>query len=502
MDATRKSFWSTVRRVQGLEILFAILALLVVFDSTPALSEDFPRGSVIERVICKDKAEQSYALYLPSNYSPDRSWPLIAAFDPGARGKMPVERFRQAAEQYGYIVCGSNNSRNGPWAPTAEAAQAMLRDVSQRFAVDDKRLYLTGFSGGARVATRIALSLRDNVAGVIGCGAGLSTGLQPSALAPFAYYGTVGTEDFNYPEMKQLERSFESTTVAHHLEVFEGGHDWAPADSCVRAIEWMIIQGMKSGKLAVDRVVAERLLKNAVERARAQESAGRGYDAYTAFSAIASDFKGLLDTAEYEARAAALRDSAAVKDAIKQERDDETEQRRRATELFRLRAALRTSPAEHTTDESPVFPPDTQESPGADRQLALSDLKKRLADLKRKSDLPTATRERALAGRVLNQFLIAEFESASGLIQSNKYDPAIAILSIDTELMPDNWRFFYNLACVYSLKGDRKRALSALDKAVEKGFTNAAELETNKQLIGIRDESEFKALVNRLKQPR
>src|SRR5262245_57020288 len=94
-----------------------------------AFASDEPQPGIISnKVVCKNNPEQSYALYLPSTYSTSRKWPLIAAFDPGARGNVPVEQFKDASERYGYIVCGSNNSRNGPLQPSSEAAKAMLED--------------------------------------------------------------------------------------------------------------------------------------------------------------------------------------------------------------------------------------------------------------------------------------------------------------------------------------------------------------------------------------
>ena len=52
---------------------------------------------------------------------------------------------------YGYVVAGSNNSRNDAYPRSIEAADAMMRDASRRFSLDLRRLYVTGFSGGARV---------------------------------------------------------------------------------------------------------------------------------------------------------------------------------------------------------------------------------------------------------------------------------------------------------------------------------------------------------------
>jgi hypothetical protein len=48
---------------------------------------------------------QSYALYLPSNYSPRWSWPVIFAFSPIARGRVPLERLQEAAESEGVGAC-------------------------------------------------------------------------------------------------------------------------------------------------------------------------------------------------------------------------------------------------------------------------------------------------------------------------------------------------------------------------------------------------------------
>src|ERR1041384_4956379 len=74
---------------------------------------EIPKGRIVEGVSCIEDASQTYALYLPSNYSPDRKWPVLYALDPGARGKAPLEHYKDAAEKWGWILIGSNNSRNG-----------------------------------------------------------------------------------------------------------------------------------------------------------------------------------------------------------------------------------------------------------------------------------------------------------------------------------------------------------------------------------------------------
>lgn len=450
-------------------------------------AEDLPTGKIIEKIGCRADPSLSYALYVPTSYVPKRKSPVLFAFDPGARGLTPVEHFKDGAEKYGYIVAGSNSSRNGPWAPSARAIQAMWNDVVERFAIDERRVYVTGFSGGARVACRLGYGLKGQIAGVIACGAGFPPEMSPSKDMPFVFFGTAGVEDFNYAEMKQLDRTLDGLGVAHRVEAFEGGHAWAPAELCTRAIEWLELQAMKSAIRDRSEPLIDALFKREIERVRARESDGSIYQAYGGYLGIAEWFKGLRDVAEFERKVSALKDAKEVRQSLKLEKDQETEQRTRSAELFRLRMRL----------GSPGTPGESE-----DRTLALGDLKRAVADLKKRSEAKEGTPDRALARRVLNEFMVYSFESSMALLDAKDYVRAASSLAVDAEIMPDNSRVLYRLACAYALTGDKKKAIDALKKSVEKGFSNTAELESNGSLDAIREEAAYKKIVEDLKAKR
>ena len=103
-----------------------------LLQGSAVLAQDLPRGRVVDEVKCAGDPTQSYSLYLPSNYSRDRTWSLLLALHPAARGRAMVDAYRAAAEKYGYIVAGSNNSRNGPWQVSIASIQAMSADLEQR----------------------------------------------------------------------------------------------------------------------------------------------------------------------------------------------------------------------------------------------------------------------------------------------------------------------------------------------------------------------------------
>ena len=228
-----------------------------------------PQGEIIEKVTCIANPEQSYALFLPPGYTPEKKWPILYAFDPLARGAVPVKLFQDAAKEFGFILVGSNNSRNG--IDLNAIVEALWSDTHQRFAIDERRVYTTGFSGGARVASAIALSYRGAVAGVIAASGGPRPNFNPLPTKQFAFFGTAGTEDFNFPEMQQLKRRMDEVGVTNRLVVFEGGHEWPPAEICGEAISWMEVQAMKSGTRAKDNELIDRLLAAKSRTARLRD---------------------------------------------------------------------------------------------------------------------------------------------------------------------------------------------------------------------------------------
>src|SRR5499426_3128176 len=364
------------------------LAMAVIpslaFFSLRVQAQDLPAGKIIERVVCLKDSAQSYALYLPPNYTTDRRWPVIYAFDPAARGLRPVERFKDAAEKYGYIIVGSNNSRNFPDRPLAEIITAMFDDTQTRFSIDQNRVYTAGMSGGARVAGMVAQSLAQSpggrAAGVILCGAGFSEAKSPEKPLPFPVFGIAGAEDFNWIELRQLHKALDSIGSANRFVTFDGDHTWAPPDFCLTAVEWMEIQAMKSGRRGRDEKLIAELFDKMAGQSRAEESAKRVYEAFLKYEAIVKDFNGLREAPEFAKRADELRSSREVKDRLKQEKTAEQAQRQRSQEFFAAREQLKTA-------ENPA--------------VAMSELKSLISDLRKKAASRDESVERLVARRAL-----------------------------------------------------------------------------------------------------
>ena len=347
-----------------------MLALLWLASSAALAAADLPAGQVIDRVACAEDASQSYALYLPSSYISSRAWPVIFAFDPAARGRIPVERYQVAAERYGFIVVGSNNARNGSMEFPRTLA-ALTGDVSARFMIDPNRVYLAGMSGGARTALGVALGSKG-IAGVIASSAGYPDNVQRTAL-PFPLFTTAGTEDFNHLEMRRLDREL---TTPHHLAIFNGGHVWLSSELAIEAVEWMEVQAMKAGLKPRDKSEIDRLF---TARKAAVGAGTPDKTTFLAFQAIVNDFQGLTDVSDLAKQVEELGRNKSIRAAIKKDLDED----RREETILRDIAAL---VARLSSD---------------DRQRALVELRQRWNDLSTQGRNSVDSLERQLARRVL-----------------------------------------------------------------------------------------------------
>jgi predicted esterase len=220
-------------------------------------------------------------------------WPIIYCLDPGARGRVPVERFAAAAEKAGFLIAGSNNSRNGAIAPSREAIGLMVADTSERFAIDPARIYAAGLSGGARLALSWALGQNGRIAGVIACSAGF--GNEAPKQLPFKLFATTGYDDFNHDELYRNSRDLARHNVPHRFVEFEGGHEWMPASLAADAFAFF------AGELPAEAAVASKDAERQsaqYERLMAQIDGGGDGERRGAIRQVQKDAAGETDSPE------------------------------------------------------------------------------------------------------------------------------------------------------------------------------------------------------------
>lgn len=441
----------------GLLISWVTVGVLRGGPSADSFAPLKARGQVIPRLACLEDPSQSYALYLPSNYSPGQGWPILYVFDPSARGALPVELYATVAERYGTILVGSNNSQNGPREPAMAAARAVWSDSHRRLSIDKKRVYTMGLSGGARFATTFALGcVACDVAGVVAQGAGFPAGTDQDANPAFLYFATVGNADFNLPEILELRRTLDKQGASFKVEVYNGRHEWAPPEVFEDAVEWMELKAMQAGTRASDAGLIRRLFEQTKAQASAAERKGAALDQYYALRSLEADFKGIegIDTSDLGARVAALKGSAALQEARKEEQQEMDRQRfltqTAGRDLVRLGIA------------------------GPDERIRLGhQIAPVLLRLYRKSASPGS--DQALYSRAFNQLWVLGLEQGEEAMREKRLPQAAAYFELMARSAPDRPWPLLLLAKVRARSGDKKGAIQALEEAVRHGLKDFSE---------------------------
>ncbi len=194
---------------------------------TPPGSRDWPSDGLFH-----------YRLYLPGDYDAHgkQTYPLMFIASPSGNARMGDMAARLKRDRWIVAMLIESRNRSILWLPNFAAA---YNDIIQRVRVQKSMLFCTGFSGGARVCSAYP-SFVPGFQGLILQAAGFQR--RPvyltGANAHIAVYGAFGNQDRNRREARRIRAGVPPPTRTL-IELWNGGHSWAPASVFNRALDWL-----------------------------------------------------------------------------------------------------------------------------------------------------------------------------------------------------------------------------------------------------------------------
>ncbi len=452
-----------------------LLLLFLAVIPAALRADQLPAAGQIGTVTCFSDTTETYALYLPSTYSATKKWPIIYLFDPSGNGRHPTELYKDLAEKYGFILAGSNTSHNFA-NDQARHLKAIWDDTHARLALDQRRTYTSGFSGGARVAGVMATSCPScEVQGVIAHGAGYGGG-KPPANSKLLYFLAVGNQDFNWPEVMGIRREREDQGLPYRVRVFDGPHQWAPPEIMEDAISWLMLKSMQVGDMPLDNTLIDRWFNQRRVEATQSEKVNDALGQLAAYRSLTSDFAGLRDVSEFPNKLSALKQSDAFKSAMKNEREQIEEQ-------FSIERAI--SPKVQTYVEGSA--PD----PSALR----NEIVQAIGALKEQADHAKKESKRLVSARAFADLWVSGMENGQQELELRHYEKAEAAFDLMSQIKNDPWPMML-LADTHAMAGNKKLALRDLHEALRRGLKDTTVLETDPHLESLRSEPEFQKLLD------
>ncbi len=217
-----------------------------------------------------DSSNLTYQLFVPEQYSPDKSWPVVLFVSPGNRGT-GFNRWQQVCRREQIIFASPHAAGNNTPMPTRiRIVMDVLDDVRRRYNVDPDRTYIGGFSGGGRVACSIAFALPEYFGGVLPVCAGgelrQESSLRRRVIDRLSVAQLTGETDFNRGECERLHQT-ELSGVGVRCRTWiapKTGHAMPNADIFSEAFKWLEAGLAERRKLAKRWPVSS--LKDAVSR--------------------------------------------------------------------------------------------------------------------------------------------------------------------------------------------------------------------------------------------
>ena len=164
--------------------LFVVLSGAAVDDPAPAQTGAFSRTHLAAAVLGDRSSryehlfeageEITWQYFVPPDYDPERPAGLLVYISPTRSGAMPKE-WRNVMNEHNIIWVGADQSGNRTRVPRRVLLSLLGVELAkQDYEIDRRRVYLSGFSGGGRVASMAVIDNADTFSGgLFFCGADL-----------------------------------------------------------------------------------------------------------------------------------------------------------------------------------------------------------------------------------------------------------------------------------------------------------------------------------------
>jgi predicted esterase len=210
-----------------------------------------------------DLVDERFSLYVPPGYDAGgEPYGVVVWISPLDDGRVPPP-FRQVLDERHLIWIAPDNAGNSRHLfPRAGLTLDAAENVRRLYNVDPRRIYVSGLSGGGRMAAMLAVDYPDVFAGgypIIGVTAYLSIRLEttPGMFVPMypppsdrmlrrakaqPFVIMTGSGDFNREECRLTAETYEREgfTDLHFLDVEGMGHEMPSAESFARGLDLLL----------------------------------------------------------------------------------------------------------------------------------------------------------------------------------------------------------------------------------------------------------------------
>lgn len=254
---------------------YAIFFLSVIcLTSVSAQKLTLKKGEIIEKLPVNDSLSSTFSLFLPSDFTTDRQWPLLVVFDMEGKGRQALSMFLTSAEKEGYVLAAPKVLDSVSITNNMVTTLGTIESVVGMLPIKNERIYTAGAASGGRFASLVPTFIKG-IKGVMVISASLANTELLNSRQSFHFIGMVNRNNYNYPTLLADEKLLDTYKFPNHILLFEGNNEWPTNDYLSKGMQLFTLQAMGRKWVPKDSVYIENAFKEDLEKVNTLKNSGK-----------------------------------------------------------------------------------------------------------------------------------------------------------------------------------------------------------------------------------
>ncbi len=219
------------------------------------------KGKVIDSITIPS-LNNHFSLYLPRSFDMNKKWPVILGFDSSGNSKAITELYKNAAEEYGYVVAVSNFSENYDAKERLNHASFFLNYMFSIFPFQKDRIYVTGMGDDARLVSLLPVFFEDDIYGIVTIDNSYFYNSSIKIKKNCSHIGIVNTTNYRYKDFLNNRKYLGQKAIPADVLSYEEESMFPNQELIKKALSTFTLQAMLKGRVPMDSVWVENTFQN------------------------------------------------------------------------------------------------------------------------------------------------------------------------------------------------------------------------------------------------
>lgn len=270
------------------------------------------RKGVVTDSLSVPETEGVYSIYLPKSFDLKKPWPILFGFDSTENMSALTHLFKNAAEEFGYVVVVSNYGKKQNVSDKSTYMPVLIKHIISLFPIKDKRMYVFGIGKDAPLNTSIPLFYKQ-FKGVLAINDSYDYDQKLNRNKNFSYFGVVNEQNFRYQDFLYADEYLKRRGVTAVLHTYKGEENIPAEDIINKVFPFFTLDAMAKGNIPKDSLWISSNYEKDKENVQLLKNKGKYLDAYDELAKMRKSYKLFFDVNELKRQQKELKKIKAFK---------------------------------------------------------------------------------------------------------------------------------------------------------------------------------------------